>query len=351
MRNLHKKLSALILLFLPAAAFSLPATEDWLPDTSGEYVYYSDKSFKDKSIIGFLYYNDETYAARYYSPATLSKQEKDITVYLTVQKDTFPLKFTGERISGMTETGDSDIVNYIHDLFYEFSARRHATSLKKGFVLKTDENFAQFGGSVKIEYSPLVPVFNILSISANDGTPILTVQTTGILASSEDKSFTEFKGIEGLPRDKTRNFKKTKAEPQKASFKSQSVKLDGMWKQSMQNMWLLDDFAIITFSTIKPPSKTEFSGDFMAFMIRKLSQGTNGSYSIWKQHKISAEKKDGARIMNVFYQPLSSNVTRDFKTITPLEDGNLAYFSLTIFDDTYQKNRAYFDRILKSYEP
>ena len=81
MRNLHKKLSALILLFLPAAAFSLPATEDWLPDTSGEYVYYSDKSFKDKSIIGFLYYNDETYAARYYSPSTLSKQEKDITVY------------------------------------------------------------------------------------------------------------------------------------------------------------------------------------------------------------------------------------------------------------------------------
>lgn len=199
MRNLHKKLSALILLFLPAAAFSLPATEDWLPDTSGEYVYYSDKSFKDKSIIGFLYYNDETYAARYYSPATLSKQEKDITVYLTVQKDTFPLKFTGERISGMTETGDSDIVNYIHDLFYEFSARRHATSLKKGFVLKTDENFAQFGGSVKIEYSPLVPVFNILSISANDGTPFLLFRQQAFLLLQKTNRLRNSRELKGCP--------------------------------------------------------------------------------------------------------------------------------------------------------
>ena len=44
------------------------------------------------------------------------------------------------------------------------------------------------------------------------------------------------------------------------------------------------------------------------------------------------------------------NVTRDFKTITKKKDGTYAFVTLTVYDSVYQKNRSYFDAILKSYK-
>ena len=55
--------------------------------------------------------------------------------------------------------------------------------------------------------------------------------------------------------------------------------------------------------------------------------------------------------MNVFYQPESENVTRDFKIITQNKgNGTISLLTLTIFDSVYQKNRSYFTKILESYK-
>ena len=54
--------------------------------------------------------------------------------------------------------------------------------------------------------------------------------------------------------------------------------------------------------------------------------------------------------MNVFYQPESENVTRDFKIITQNKDGTISLLTLTIFDSVYQKNRSYFTKIIESYK-
>ena len=62
-------LSAAALFFATAASHALPCVAQYIPDSSGEYVYYEDKSFKNETFVGFLYFNDTTYAARNYSPA------------------------------------------------------------------------------------------------------------------------------------------------------------------------------------------------------------------------------------------------------------------------------------------
>jgi len=61
-----------------AAALFAAANLFALPDASGEYVYYRDSSFNRESYIGFLYYDDSTYEARYYAPPTESLAEKNI---------------------------------------------------------------------------------------------------------------------------------------------------------------------------------------------------------------------------------------------------------------------------------
>ncbi|MBQ2529281.1 MAG: hypothetical protein II547_03395, partial [Treponema sp.] len=70
MKNLKKvTLTVAVVALFSICAHAVPGMVQYIPDTSGEYVYYSDKSFKRTSILGFLYYDDGTYAVRYYAPA------------------------------------------------------------------------------------------------------------------------------------------------------------------------------------------------------------------------------------------------------------------------------------------
>lgn len=333
------------------SAFSLPGTKQYIPDISGEYVYYRDKSFKNESIVGFLYYNESTYAARFYSPADEknSTPEKDITIYITVNPESKAgMEFTGEKIQGTNSEQDTEIVNYLHDLFYEFTSRRQKENLDSSQKINSRQDFHQFGGNVNILFSSYIPIFNIEEIKAADGQSIFSIETSGHLVSSADESFALFKGIEGLPKDKKRSFKKTSSEKIQAKFGSQKISLDTMWKQSMENLWLLEDFAILSMTTANIPEASQSHA--MDTLLRRLCQSTDLSYSIAPQRKVSVNGNE-ISVMNVFYQPDSENVTRDFKVITKNEDGTISLLTLTIFDSIYQKNRGYFSKILESYEP
>ena len=354
MKSLFKKLiSALVFsVALIFSAAAVPGVVQYIPDFSGEYVYYSDKSFTRTSIIGFIYYNDSTYAVRYYAPADSKKglMEKDITLYFNVNPESASLEMTGEKVVGASTQEDYDICNYLHDLLYEFTGCSQKVSLEGIDKVESKQDFAQFGGNVTIVFSALVPVFNIDSIRAADGSAVFSLQTVGALVSSTDTSFSSYKGVEGLPKDKARNFKnKTKSKKVTASFENQSIVIDSQWSQSVENLWLLGDFALLTLNTV--PKQDSYAGKETLFrdtLIRKLSQGTSGSYVLW-QHKAQTISKNVVKLTNVFYQPETGDVTRDFKILTKKSDGSYAYLTLTVFDSVYQKNKKYFDGILSSY--
>lgn len=353
MLKIRKGFCCLLFAAVASLAAALPGVDRAIPDFSGEYVYYKDNTFKNESIVGFLYYDEATYAVRYYSPAAAAAKqpEKDITIYFSVNPDKAVLELTGETVVGSSDSADDvDIVNYLHDLFYEFSARRRKAPITDAVKLDVPQDFAQFGGTVTLSFNTRVPIFNLVSIKAVDGSPLFQLETAGLLADSADTSFASFKGVNGLPVDKKRAFSKNRSAKSAAlRFEEQSLAADTQWTQSMENLWLLGDSALVSMNVISIPAAfAEHPELFKELLIRKSCQGTTGSYALW-QHAQVQEKGKAVTVTNVFYQPENGDVTRDFKVLTDIGGGRYAYLTLTVFDSIYQKNKSYFNKILKSY--
>lgn len=355
MRNTpFKTILFCMLIFSPLSLSALPGVDNYIEDTSGEYVFYKDFTFVNQdAYVGFLYYDDATYAVRYYAPANPINvtPAKDITLYFSVDPEAAHLTFLGEKIVGANLPDDTDIINYLHDLFYELTARRQHIVLTDSTPVTNNEEFLQFGGDVTLTYNALIPLFNLESIRAQDGKPVISLQTAGLLESSADTSFTAFKGLPEAPKDKERSFKKkrgSKAAP--AVFQNQSVALDTMWDQKIDNLWLLGDIAVLSISEIPAPQDTSRSAaEYTDILLRGLSHSSEGSFVLWNRR---AQNTSGGKISltNVFYNPENASVTRDFKILTKQANGSYAFLTLSVYESVYQKQKAYFDAIVASYK-
>jgi hypothetical protein len=345
-----------------SSAAALPGFTPYIKDVSGEYVYYQDKTFNRESYIGFLYYNDSTYGVRYYAPEDKNTHlvEKSVEILFSLDPAADHVELTGEKIITPITASDTNLVNYIHDMFYEFNSRR----IKAGTVFSNDDlyiggnefalaglsvsvDFPQFGGPVAIIYDNLVPLFNIKTIVANDGKQVLQTVTTGQLHSSDDKSFSSFKGMPEKFSDRDHRFKSDEKAKQRIfrTADGQCIVLDTQWMQSMDNLWLLGDNAILSAVTISPEKgKSTVSGDAV---LRKILQSAEGSYINWRN--ISVEKKGGRYSSDsIFYQPESGTVTRTFRVLTSVK-GGFCFFTLTVFNSVYETNHGYFDQIVSNY--
>ena len=340
-----KKISLLftILLALTFSVTAMPGTDRLVKDSSGEYIYYSDQTFKTPSFIGFLYYDENTYALRYTS------KEKDISTYLSVQNSDSALKITGERIVGATLQEDTEIVNYLHDLFYEFTSRRNQVSFSSLSKVTNEEEYQQFGGKVQITYSPLVPVTGIECIASPDGNKLFTLMFAGKLSSSEDTSFTDYKGENISEKDGKRKIKKSKAESVEVNFEGTTVTLDSSWTQNADNFFLHGENALVTLSSIPLPEEySEKKNLFASELMRLLSQCPAGDLIPW--HSVTFEEKENNSMEMTFIivDKKNKSVTRAFHKIIFREDANLSHVMLTVFDGAYQKNRSYYNGVWNS---
>ena len=111
---------------------ALPGFSPSISDVPGEFVYYQDKTFERESYIGFLMYDEKTYAVRYYAPSDpkTSAPEMNVRVYVTLDPDAGHIELTGEKIISARTPDDGEIINYIHDMLYELNARR----IKAGLI-------------------------------------------------------------------------------------------------------------------------------------------------------------------------------------------------------------------------
>ena len=356
-----------ILIIFTSFAFILNAAA--LNDTSGDYVYYRDDSFNRESYIGFLYYDEATYRARYYAPAAAGLQEKAVDLLFTVRKNKNGFEMTGERFIIPPLPQDSEIVNYIHDLIYELSGRREkarsASLNPAGFALadysknKVDFmeegervkcSYPQFGGPVTMLYDSIIPIFNLKKISDNAGKNIFTVAAIGRLTDSSDRAFEEFvpassvkteRAAKEIPYADKVELSYTAQLNQKQSF-TQKAKADRNWTLAMDNVWTNGN-AIITFTGFR--SKEKISTDEI---IRNYLVSGNGSYCDMTKADIHV-KGNLIKISAVTYTPAKQNVIIDIKSISKIADNFYGSFGLTTFISDYQKNRGYFDRIIKSY--
>lgn len=357
----------ILTVFFPAAVFfsapgasALPGFSPSVKDAPGEFVYYQDRTFERESYIGFLMYDEKTYSARYYAPSDkkTNKPELSVTIYFTVNPAENHIELTGEKIISSRTPEDTEIINYIHDMLYELSARRiKAGSIpdEAGAYVYYDD-FMQFGGSVIVFYDSSVPLFNVHRIETSRGDTEFFVITAGQLRSSEDKTFDEFKGFpSGGPEKKHLLKKAQKTEPTEYALPDgQKITLDALWEQPMENVWLCQDAAVLSLGTLPPLSAANGNAGgnpekLPPLILRRLMQSSELSYCNWRTAEIRSGS-DGWSIQSFFYQPETENHTVNIKKITARSDGGFYFLTLSVFQSVYEKNRSYFDGIIRSYK-
>ncbi|MCK9169788.1 MAG: hypothetical protein M0P01_05185 [Treponema sp.] len=337
---------------LPAAA--LPGFVPYISDVSGEYVYYEDRTFNRTSYIGFLYYNDSAYAVRYYAPENIDKKlpSRTVEILFSLDPSAGHIELTGERIIGSVTPGDTELINYMHDIFYELNSRRikagDVSPSLKNHEKKVTDDFPQFGGKVTMEYDYLIPLFNLKKIVSDKSEELLQVVTTGTLHSSGDTAFTAFIGIPEKYSDRSHAFVNDKRASEKTftTADGQTVVLDSQWTRSMDNLWLLGDTAIVSAAII--PVLTGVHNNADDTVLRRMLQSTKDSYINWRDIFLQYDK--GRYVINcVFFQPDSGTVTRNFRILTKKNDGGYYFFTLSVFNNIYQTNHSYFDSIIGDY--
>jgi len=349
-----KKITIFIsLLLISISAFAMPTFKSFVPDTSGEFVFYRDSSFKRESYVGILYYDDSTFEIRYYAPVYKDEEtllpEKDLTLLITVKPDNPFWEMTGERILGtvLPGTDDAELVNYMHDLLYEFSSRRSKTEVispenQKSESIFTD--FVQFGGNSKINYDCLVPLFNIRSIENEKGEKVFDCITFGSLKDSSDTIFSDFKGFSNINQKASKSYKKSKAK--NISYETQQISVDENWIQQMENIWTLNDDSFITLSII--PSVSTNDSLAAQFVTRKLLLSTQGTYTDFA-NSIVIEKNNQIKIISDSFQPASGKSIHNVKILSKKSDNSFDYFSIATYSNAYKANQAYYEKIIKSY--
>lgn len=331
--------------------WAMPGFDSYLPDTSGEYVYYKDNTFKRESYIGILYFDESTIQVRYIAPRNVEQSlpENEISILMTIDPESPHWEMTGERILStiLPNTDDVEIVNYLHDMMYEFSAHRIRISNLNDRNIKISQDFPQFGGKVIINYDCTVPIFNIKDI-IKDNKKQLELCTIGQLIGNGDSSFDNFKGIpENNYKRNRKHYKSSKKEEQ--TFNNQKISLDKNWTQKMENLWTRDDDAVLSLNTISLPQIPN-ENQLKNFLIRHFIKAGQGSYLLFNTLEIN-EKKDTLTIQAESYNP--SNEKTVVNTIIISNNTNTGYadlLSLAVYKQPWVDNNKYYEDIIKSYK-
>lgn len=344
-------LSIITSIILTAAAAALPGFTSFIPDSAGEFVYYRDSSFTRESYIGLLMYDEASYQIRYFAPQDDNAKlpAKEIAILLTIDTKADVWNMTGEKILStiLPDTDDTDIVNYLHDLLYEFSARRIKAETVESDKQELSQDFAQFGGKVTITFDARIPLFNIRSIANEKGEKVFDCITIGTIKSSEDKTFTLFDGMKiEKPAVQKETKKATKATSCK--FENRQVTLDENWEQKMENFWTLGNDSLITMSALPKVSENKTLNDL--YVQRKLMESSEGSFIDFENCEITyTASKDSYKLVTLSHFPENKANVCLTKILTRNKDGGFDYFSISTYQTAYLKSPSYFDKIVKSY--
>ena len=122
-----KSLFSVLFFSLFSCLFALPGVTKKIPDLSGQFVYYEDKSFERESYFGIIFYDEGTYGLRYFAPSKTDVNpllpKKDIQILFSLDITKKYVELTGERIISAITPEDTDIINYLHDMLI---AQRYA---------------------------------------------------------------------------------------------------------------------------------------------------------------------------------------------------------------------------------
>lgn len=365
---MKKILSIVLAALFTGLAFAMPGVP--YTDNSGDYVYYRDYSFNRESYIGFLTYDSGTYAARYFAPATSELPPKNVELLFTVDPEKDYVDMTGERFVTQPEQEDTEIINYIHDLIYEFASRRKKQmpissvsfdtgSAKAGRVweessvfmnsgLRVSEDFSQFGGSVFIYYDSRIPITGIKKIVSNSQQILFEAVCIGRITSSEDRSFSDFQIPHEEIKEKTfsHKYKKPKAVTYKVA--ETKITLDENWtsvasdgdtdSDANKNLFFYGDEAMLY--VLRNAASNE-QKDSIIMIVQ-----TAGNYIPLSDVSIVKDKEQ----VTLSFRSISGDSAYKRFFITREINGEMVMLNLVVNEKQYESNRKYYRNILKNWK-
>lgn len=364
-----KKILSIVLTALFAGlAFAMPGIP--YTDNSGDYVYYRDYSFNRESYIGFLTYDSGTYAARYFAPATEDLAPKNIELLFTVDPDKDYIDMTGERFVTQPTQEDTEIINYIHDLIYEFASRAKKQSvisntsadsdLKNGSQVREEssvfmksgirvsEDFSQFGGQVFVYYDGYIPVFPVKKIISNSQEVLFEAVCIGRITSSDDRSFSDFQIPHNEIKEKkfTHKYKKPKAVTYEVD--ETKIVLDQNWNRASEdseesdgneNLFFYGDEAMLFIGTLE--GDIQISG-----IIKSIILQTAGNYVPLSD--ISIVQENGKTMVCI--RCISGDSAYERFVVFSDKNGKRRMLNMVINAKQYDENRKYYRNILKNWK-
>ncbi len=340
-------------LFATAGFYDDEAKIKTVSDFSGSYVYYKDNSFNRTSYIGILFYNPQAYQIRYYAPSDDEQKlsEKDISLLISVNASSPYWDITGERIINtiIPDSEDIAIINYLHDILYEFFARRYKMGFRSEVDFSAIQDYEQFGGNVTIVFNQIVPIFNIRDIISENGTKVLECVTFGQVTTNEDKSFNNFKGLPQIPaqNNKIKASKIKKNGKQVINYNNTILALDKNWTQAMENCYAFGDNALVTIMTAQ--TESEVSEMQQIENLRNLLIGP-GFYTDFANCSVYYHIKKGQfYILSKIYEPQAATYTTIDK-IYSHKDNNSYLLTVAAKQTFYEENKSYFTAIMDSFK-
>lgn len=353
-------LSILLIFILCVSVFSLPGYKENLPTESGEYVFYRDFTFAQETYLGFLYYDEGTIGVRYFS-----KGKSDIQILFSLDTSKDFIELTGERIISQITPEDVEIVNYIHDMIYEFSTRRkkiqsefdllknNSSSVTKQIV--STQDFQQFGGQVQLVFDGTIPVFNLESISDFSGKMLLQAVTMGTLVDSADTSFEFFAGFENLPQEKEEVKKKKLSKKEKKALDAKIQKYNSLWKieDSMPGEFkTLGDYALFwefPLDIVRDTSTNEDSKQVFDYFARNNRLSSSGTYVYLPKSSVNLSKNvDGKSVQiskMMVYNPEGKKYSVNYKFLIE-ENGAFKMVNFSVYEAWLVENKDYVDYFL-----
>lgn len=334
---------SILLVLFSVSLGALPGITEYIPTQSGEYVYYRDYTFEEETYIGFLQYDAGTYAVRYYSPKP-KQGSGDIHILFSMNPAASSVELTGEKIISEVTAEDVDTVNYIHELLYEFNARRKRVNGKNlSSSFRVSETFELFGGDVTMVYEGYIPLYSLDSIRSEKGDILFQAVTMGVILDSEDTTFSGFKGFQNLPP--------------LTSGKDSKKNLDDQWLSDADGYWTMGDDALFLMNTVEIEAEEYVKNGYSVedFFTRYFLLSTGGSYFYLPYTSIENKGKSNTPSLLLVNTALSfsgeSIYTKDFKVLLKESDNRYWFYVLTIYEKLYKENKSYFDEFAKKLIP
>jgi len=358
-----KKFLITLLICLSGLAFAVPGIQSYIPDQAGEFVYYKDNSFSRESYIGILAYDANNYQIRYYAPATTTNPvEKIVATAVSTDVVNGHFDLTGENIliADYANEDDIDIINYLHDILYEFASRRNKlddlTPNSKGYVnynslnangLSVSSDYAQFGGNVTIVYDVMIPFFNIKKIIDAKGKAVFECVQLGKISSIDETLFDKYTPVPESARVKVNSLKQKKSKENTYDFNGRKVVLDSSWEKKLDYLYVQNDDAIISLASYVVPSEIKDEAYVLYTLIRNLLESKDDNYIDFNACDVIFENGK-VRIYFDTYSAQTKNVFYTAKYLTKTAENTYDYLSFAAKKANYLQKRNYYDKVIKA---